>query len=115
MLGSELAKAGTPAIVGPNSLVFRFAAMYTQAKEFVTRPDRLARVEEAILRVTEKPWNVRIEIDDSPERLIIPAEATTGPAKPKPMPKEEAEKVPLVRRALDVLGATSHPSDISGG
>ena len=28
------------------------------------------------------------------------------PAKPKVAPKEEAEKVPLVKRSLDILGAT---------
>ena len=103
MLGSELAKAGAPAIIGPTTLVFRFPARYTQSKESVAKPDRVARIEEALRRVTEKPWVVKIEVDAATAPLVM---AETAPAKPKAMPKEEAEKVPVVKRALDVLGAT---------
>ncbi len=105
LLGSELAKAGAPAITGPNSLVFRFAARYTQAKETVAQSDRLARVEDALRRVTDKPWTVRFELDHSTGPLLLPEEAV-APSKPKVAPKEEAEKVPLVKRSLDLLGAT---------
>ena len=106
MLGSELAKAGAPAIVGPNALVFRFPSRYTQAKDTVSQSERLARVEDAIRRVTEKPWTVRIDLDTSVEPGLVLSEATSGPVKPKVPPKEEAEKVPLVKRAMDLLGGT---------
>jgi DNA polymerase-3 subunit gamma/tau len=108
MLGSELRKAGTPAISGPNSLVFRFPAGYNQAREYCDSPEQRGRVEEAIRRVTGKPWMVVIETDAG--RTAIPLsqpEPTNGsPVRPRRGPKEEAEKVPLVKRAVEMLGAT---------
>jgi DNA polymerase-3 subunit gamma/tau len=107
MLGSELRKAGTPAISGPNTLVFRFPAGYNQAREYCESPEQLARVEEAIRRITGKPWMVRIEADAGRAVPTPQGEPTNGtPARPKRGPKEEAEKVPLVKRAVELLGAT---------
>ncbi|MFM7148605.1 MAG: DNA polymerase III subunit gamma/tau, partial [Gemmataceae bacterium] len=59
MLSSELAKAGPPAISGPNTLVFSFPAGYNQAKEFVQKPERLSRVEEAIQKETGHAWKIQ--------------------------------------------------------
>ena len=50
----ELSKAGTPAIFGPNTLVFRFPASYNQTMEYVEQSERLARIEEALRRITGK-------------------------------------------------------------
>jgi DNA polymerase-3 subunit gamma/tau len=107
MLGSELRKAGTPAISGPNSLVFRFPVGYNQAREYCDSPEQRSRVEEAIRRVTGKPWTVHIESDAGQAVSGVQSEPTNGPPiRPKRTAKEEAEKVPLVKRAMDVLGAT---------
>ena len=109
MLGAELGKAGTPAIFGPNNLVFRFPAAYNQARELCQQPERLARIEEALRGVTGQPWKVRIEAEAaSATPTGMPVAATNGTPAPRDRrsAKEEAEKVPLVKRALDVLGAT---------
>jgi DNA polymerase-3 subunit gamma/tau len=110
MLASELSRAGSPAIFTPNSLVFRFEPGYTKAKEYVASPERLARIEEAVKKLTGKPWTVRIE-QEANLSASTPETGTNGPAssaRPRTNPKEEAEKVPLIRRAVDVLGATIH-------
>ena len=62
-------------------------------------------MEDALRRVTDKPWTVRFELDHSTGPLLVPEEAVAA-TKPKIAPKEEAEKVPLVKRSLDLLGAT---------
>jgi DNA polymerase-3 subunit gamma/tau len=107
MLGSELRKAGTPAISGPNSLVFRFPAGYNQAMEYCSTPEQRARVEEAIRRVTGNPWTVLVETDASRMGPVAQAEpVNVPPLRAKREAKEEAEKVPLVKRTVEVLGAT---------
>jgi DNA polymerase-3 subunit gamma/tau len=107
MLGSELRKAGTPAITGPNSLVFRFPAGYNQAREYCESPEQLARVEEAIRKVTGNPWTVRVESDANRTGPGPGGEPVNGvPVRSKRGAKEEAEKVPLVKRAVEMLGAT---------
>ncbi|MFO0881020.1 MAG: DNA polymerase III subunit gamma/tau [Gemmataceae bacterium] len=108
MLSSDLAKAGCPAISGPNSLVFQFPGGYNSIKEAMQRPERHSRVEDAFRRVFGKPVTVNYSIGASsgetkPEET---ASRTTGATRSVLVSKEEAEKVPLVRRAVEVLGAS---------
>jgi DNA polymerase-3 subunit gamma/tau len=107
MLGAELSKAGTPAISGPNNLAFRFPASYNQAREYCQQPERLARVEDALRRVTGQSVSVRIEAEAVVEVSAKPVEVSNSePVKPvKRSPRELAEKSPLAKRALEVLGA----------
>jgi DNA polymerase-3 subunit gamma/tau len=104
MLSSELAKAGPPAISGPNALVFRFPAAYNQARQFFEKPDRVAKVEDALRRVVGQAYTVRFE-EDATAAAVTPEGPITGP-RPRSTAKEQAEKVPLVRRAVEVLGAS---------
>jgi DNA polymerase-3 subunit gamma/tau len=109
MLASEVGKANFLAISGPNTLVLRFPAAYNQAKEYCQQPDRLARLEEAVRKLTGRPWSVRVEVAAEPAAGPGNGAANgAGAARPRARrgAKEEAEKLPLVRRALDVLGAT---------
>jgi DNA polymerase-3 subunit gamma/tau len=103
VLAGELATAGIPAISGPNSLVFRFSAAYNPTKASLERADRLAQIETALRQVTGKAWSVRLEADSlpTPEPTAVPANG-----KAKQSPKEEAETIPLIRRAVEMLGAT---------
>lgn len=108
MMSSELAKAGSPAISGPNSLVFRFSAAYNQAREFFQKPDRITKVEDALRRILGQPCTVRFEEDltaavPAPDE---PVNGSPGAARQRTTAKEQAEKVPLVRRAVEVLGAS---------
>jgi hypothetical protein len=66
------------------------------------------RVEEAVSRAAGKPWKVRFETDLAVAAPAPPppANGSSGSARPKRAPKEEAEKTPLVKRAVEVLGAT---------
>jgi DNA polymerase-3 subunit gamma/tau len=108
MLASYLSKAGAPAIIGPNTLVFRFARVYNQEREFVLHPDRASRIEAALQHVTRQPWSVRAEeVAEEPVPAPVPGNGTGVAAQraTKRGSKEEAEKVPLVKRAVEVFGA----------
>ena len=66
-------------------------------------------MEDAVSRAAGKPWKVRIETDlasELPAAAPAPANGAVQSGRPRRAPKDEAEKVPLVKRALDVLGAS---------
>jgi DNA polymerase-3 subunit gamma/tau len=119
LIGRELAgnleKAAVLAISGPNTLVLRFCAAYNQARELCQEPDRLQRIEEALRKTSGKSWNLRIEGSAAPAadsgtgstESEAPPPATRG-GSAKRNPREEAEKLPLIKRAMDVLGASIH-------
>ena len=107
MMASFLERAGLPAIVGPNNLVLRFSADYNQAREYCQEPTRLARIEEAVRKISGRPWTVRVEGGPG-STAATPAAKESAPV-PAPRPRRnhraEAEKEPVVKRALDALGA----------
>jgi DNA polymerase-3 subunit gamma/tau len=120
LLASDLRLAGLPAIFGPNALALRFPAEYNQAKEHCQEPARVTRIEDALRKILGRPCTVRIEgvIRSPGSAPVAPgtgqrpvphldgnsAAAPVGSA-PRRNPREEAEKEPLVKRAVDVLGA----------
>jgi DNA polymerase-3 subunit gamma/tau len=109
LLGRDLEKAGLPAIFGPNTLVLRFPAEYNQAKEHCQEPTCVARVEGAVQKLTGQSWSLRLETvaSPSPAKTSGPGDgASTPPPRPRRNSKEEAEKLPLVKRAMEVLGAS---------
>jgi DNA polymerase-3 subunit gamma/tau len=108
MLASELEQAGAPAILGPNTLVFRYGPSYNHSREYVAGPERLARVEEALRKVTGKSWTVRLEQDSTQavSQPESPADGQPAASRPRSSAREEAEKLPLIRRTVEVLGAT---------
>ncbi len=119
MLAAELQKGGIPAISGPNALVLHFPLAYNRSKEFCEAPERLARVEEALRRTLGKACQLRLE--KAPQGEVAPnAESGEGsagkePAQARRNPKEEAEKVSVVKRAIDVMGATIQRVDDNFG
>jgi DNA polymerase-3 subunit gamma/tau len=105
----QVKMAGIPAISGPNTLVLTFPAAYNQAREDCEDPTRLLRVEEALRKVTGRAWTLRVETTNAgptPPAGAVPE--ATPPPRPRPNSREEAEKHPLIKRALEVLGATVH-------
>jgi DNA polymerase-3 subunit gamma/tau len=116
MLAAELEKLPVPAIGGPNSLVLGIPGAYNQAQEIFRDPDRVRRVEDALRKATGRPWVLRIEYTALPAGSAGPGRgdpAGLGPESgaPPPQPprrntREEAEKLPLIRRAMEVLGAS---------
>ncbi|HVS39531.1 MAG TPA: DNA polymerase III subunit gamma/tau [Gemmataceae bacterium] len=108
LLASDLEKAGPPAIFGPNSLVLRFPADYNLSKEHCQDPTRLARIEEVLKKLSGRPWSVKIEGASGPAAPTSPPAVETGPppaARPRRNARAEAEKEPLVQRAVEALGA----------
>jgi hypothetical protein len=64
-------------------------------------------VEEAIRKLTGKPWTVLVETDAGRTGPVLQNESANAPSlRAKRGAKDEAEKVPLVKRAVEVLGAT---------
>ncbi len=111
LLASQLAKCGIPAIFGPNTLVFRFPVAYNSEREFCSVPERVVRLEADLGKITEQNWKVRVEagLKDAPGQQpapvrTVPVEAENGLAKVRRL-REEAETVPLIKRAIEVLGA----------
>ena len=104
-MASDLEKAGIPATSGPNSLVLRFPADYNTARDHCQEPNRVAKIEEILRKITGRSWTVRVEGGGT----APPAEAPPQAEPPAPVARRnhraEAEKEPLVKRALDALGA----------
>jgi DNA polymerase-3 subunit gamma/tau len=110
LLVSHLSRGGLPAISGPNTLVFQFPVAYNAEKDFCAQPDRLSRLENELAKITGQGWKVRIETgvnlasEQQPLPIRSPADAESGLAKARRL-REEAETVPLIKRAMEVLGA----------
>jgi DNA polymerase III subunit gamma/tau len=100
----ELERAGLPAIFAPNTLVLRFPAAYNQSREFCQESARLSGIEDALRRVSGQSWKLRLETlpgnGDVPADQPVPA----SEVRPRRSDKEAAAQVPVVRRAIDLLG-----------
>ncbi len=118
MFALQLERGGLPAIFGPNALALRFPPHYNGEQTYCQEPSRVVRVEDILKKVLGRPISLRIEAVPAvgpTERLTTPSESLPGPPRPQRNPKEEAEKEPLVRRALDVLGAQIVRADAGFG
>jgi DNA polymerase-3 subunit gamma/tau len=106
MLASVLKKAQLPAIFGPNTLVLRFPSSYNSEREHCQQPANVARVEEVLRRITAHGWNVRIESTGGDGESAKKApDDTENPQSRYRRQRVEAMNEPLVRRAMEVLGA----------
>src|SRR5262249_2391888 len=123
LLARLLEKGGIPAIIAPNHLVLRFPVEYNVAKEHCQEPSRSALVETALRELTGQSWVLRLEgATDSPSALNASTSdgagrsrgdqgdsqspSSTTVAVPRRVAREQAEKLPLVKKAIDVLGAS---------
>jgi DNA polymerase-3 subunit gamma/tau len=106
-MASELQKAGSPAISGPNTLVIRFPARYNQAREFCQEPSRVARIEEWLRRLTGQPCQLRIEaVSGGPtaDSTGAAGESANLPSRYRRQ-RAEVQQEPLLKRAIEVLEA----------
>ncbi|MCS6851536.1 MAG: DNA polymerase III subunit gamma/tau [Gemmataceae bacterium] len=105
---TDLKKAGLPAISGPNALVLRFPPEYNAAREHCQRPQVVSRIEEVLRKITGQACAVRIESAsaEGPDDVSAapPLDAERSQFRSRRW-RDEAERDPLVRRALDLLGA----------
>ncbi|MDA1050008.1 MAG: DNA polymerase III subunit gamma/tau [Planctomycetota bacterium] len=89
------------AISAPNRLVASFKASYTLQKESCEKPERKARIEQALQQVTGQ----RIQVDFEVRR-----DESSGSSRPQPRPPlrqrmRDFEKHPLVKQAIDMFEA----------
>jgi DNA polymerase-3 subunit gamma/tau len=106
MFASDLEKAGNPAISGPNTLVLRFPPRYNAAREYCQEASRVARVEEVLKRVTGQSWQLRIEaISGGVSADPNSGDDTVTQQSRYRRQRAEAEQEPLLKRAIDALGA----------
>jgi hypothetical protein len=106
MLGTELSKAGSPAISGPNALVLRVPVGYNAKREYCQQPANVARVEAALRSITGQNCSFRIEIlGEAPIQKAKPAEDAENSQSRYRRQRTEAMKEPLVKRAMEVLEA----------
>jgi DNA polymerase III subunit gamma/tau len=105
--GNALGKAGLPAISGPNTLVLRFPTSYNSEREYCQEPTRLTRLEQALQKLTGQKWVLRVETGaHGPASTPAPAAADQdGTPSRYRRQRLEAAQEPLVRRAMEVLGA----------
>jgi DNA polymerase-3 subunit gamma/tau len=103
MFGSQLQKAGLPAISGPNTLVLRFAAEYNAAYEHCSVRENLPRIEAAVKAATGQAWVIRLE------KKAGAGTGTVNGAAPPPPPRvrqqEAMQQHPILKRALEVFDA----------
>ncbi|MBY0229191.1 MAG: DNA polymerase III subunit gamma/tau [Gemmataceae bacterium] len=102
MTATLLSKAGPPASAGPNALVFAFGPGYNREAEACSQPDKLSRIEQGLSRLAGHPVSVKITAAPA---LPQATRSDEGPREGR-SPKEEAQRVPLVKQAVEVLGAT---------
>jgi DNA polymerase-3 subunit gamma/tau len=105
MVKSKARNVARTAISGPNTLVLAFPRSYHFSKEYFERsPEHLGKVEKALERVVGNPVRVQLTIDEGA------IETSPTPSAAEPMnrfkPSADAERDPLVQRAISVFGAT---------
>ena len=107
MLAGLLKKAEFPAIFAPNTLVIRFDTPYNSEREHCSEPARVTRMEEVLRRITGQPCKVRVDVAagsalaKSPQPAGEPVESISHYRRQR----AEAGQEPLLKRAIEVLGA----------
>lgn len=107
MLASDLEKASSVAISGPNNLVVRFSQQYNLSREHCQESSKVTRILEALKKLTGRTWAFRVEAIS--QQAAEPATSATEPDK-QPISRyrrqrAEAIQEPLVKRAIEKLGA----------
>jgi DNA polymerase-3 subunit gamma/tau len=100
-LAKHLKHASSYATFGPNSLVIRFPLGYNEAQTECSGESGLARIQDALRRVTGQTVAVRIERDANAKAAAPVATA----AAPQPDKKRSLASLPLFKKASEVLGA----------
>jgi DNA polymerase-3 subunit gamma/tau len=107
ILAAQLQKAGPPAIFGPNALVLRFDTQYTSQRDYCQGSMCVARVEEALRKITGQTCQLRVEgaggsaLANSTETADDPAQSFSRYRRQR----AEAVQEPLLKRAIETLGA----------
>jgi hypothetical protein len=106
MLAGNLNKSERVAISGPKTLVLTFPPRYNHERDYCQEATRVARIQDVLRKVTGQSRNIRVEAvsgeDVVPLRNADPIERATSSYRRQ---RAEAGQEPLVKRAMDQLGA----------
>src|SRR5439155_22247569 len=93
-------------ISGPNTLVLHFPPAYNQQREHCQEPARLARIEDVLRQIAGQSWSIRVESGNgaSPPPSSPTSGTENAPSRSRRQ-RHDAEQEPLLKRAIDVLGA----------
>jgi DNA polymerase-3 subunit gamma/tau len=107
LLARELSKAEAPAISGPNTLVLRFPIDYNAAREYIEQPGTVARIESLLEALTGAKCNLRVDGVPINPFGTQPDTASRKEEAQSPYRRKQAEalKEPLVRKAMERMGA----------
>ncbi len=106
MVKSKARNVARTAITGPNHLVLTFPRSYHFSKEYFERsPEHLGKVERAIEQVVGRAVRVTLTVDEAAADNALPAPTVAGETSRRTVP-ENADRDPLVQRAVSVFGAT---------
>lgn len=105
-LATSLEAADRIAISGPNCLAIHFPPGYNHQREYCQEPTRLARVEELLKKLTGQAWHLRVEPGSAASTVAPPPVPETENALTRyRRQRAEAVQEPLVKRAIEKLGA----------
>jgi DNA polymerase III subunit gamma/tau len=108
ILANELRKISNVAIFGPNTLVVRIPPRYNSHGDQYLDGNRLAKVEAALTKIVGQPCSIRLESAalDSNDHVPVAEAAAPAPSGTAQRQRQRAEvaQVPLVGKAMDVLG-----------
>jgi len=107
MLASDLTKAGSPAISGPNNLVLRFPVDYNSEREHCEQSSTLTRIEGVVRKITGQPWKLRIEStgNETAGHSVRQTETKPDSSSRYRRQRAAAAREPVVKRAIDLFGA----------
>jgi DNA polymerase-3 subunit gamma/tau len=107
MHAAELERAGLPAISAPNALVLRFPVSYNSQQEHCQEPAKVARVEDALRKLTGRAWHLRVEPGGGEEgsTAVVTADKAENSSLRSRRQRAEVEQEPLIKRAIDLLEA----------
>jgi DNA polymerase-3 subunit gamma/tau len=106
MLVGNLEKSEGVAISGPKTLVLRFPSRYNHEQQYCQLSTSMTRIQEAIRKVTGQSWNVRIESTGGHSAPAqVKSEALDSAPSSYRRLRADASQEPLVKRALEQLGA----------
>ncbi len=108
-LAHELKNKAEPAIFGPNTLVIRFPSRYNPQRDRCQESANTARLEKALREITGQPCTLRFDTltetsTTSAGPAAAGADSETAQARSR-RHKQQAEQLPLLKSALEVLGA----------
>jgi hypothetical protein len=105
-IAGVLKKASSLAIPGPNALVMRVSQRYNVPGGAILDSTQLARVEDVLHKITGQPCNVRVEfIKDEEPAADAGRSAVAPPTAQARQQRAEILQMPLVKKAVEVLGA----------